>query len=390
MSRGLLASVALSIATLALVELGLQLSDRQRPWLDRWIGACTHSPDVGTALHHAPPAGDVVQHLGAPEIFGEAAGLTYVETFDARGIKASALRPQEGEGIRILFMGDSFIQGYDDANTVPQRAYEWIRAHGSLSQPLLVFNAAYSSYSPLIFTVQAKRLMPSLRPDFVVIDIDETDLFDDAVRYRGGVERDEGGHVVAVRAAPEREALLAGCAGAGRSASYLLRAVGTFYYLTRLGLYDWRARRSERLFAVGEANEGEMATELRDQMRHFSRALDELFVTVKDYVPAQRILAIRHPHLRHLQGHLNRKVGELVAAAAARHGVTFFDAQDELAVQLAGRPERYYWNGDMHFNFDGIRAYGDLVGRELLRKMETAREGTGARRDYPRETGSSP
>ena len=50
----------------------------------------------------------------------------------------------------------------------------------------------------------------------------------------------------------------------------------------------------------------------------------------------------------------------------------FFDAQDELAARFADHPERYYWNIDMHFNFDGIRAYGELVGRELLRKLEQA------------------
>ena len=87
---------------------------------------------------------------------------------------------------------------------------------------------------------------------------------------------------------------------------------------------------------------------------------------------------MRHPHLGHLQRDAqgeprwNRLIGGLVGAAAARHGLTYFDAQDELEGQLAGHPERYYWPGDMHFNFDGLRAYGELVGRELLRQIERA------------------
>ena len=100
-------------------------------------------------------------------------------------------------------------------------------------------------------------------------------------------------------------------------------------------------------------------------------------MTLTDSLPAERILVVRHPHLRHFpDAHgwvMNRKVGELVGAAAARHGISFFDAQEELAVRFAGHPERYYWRGDMHFNFDGMRAYGELVGRELLRKLEEAR-----------------
>ena len=87
---------------------------------------------------------------------------------------------------------------------------------------------------------------------------------------------------------------------------------------------------------------------------------------------------MRHPHLWHLKTNnngaaaWNRIVGELVGAAAARNGLTFFDAQDELEATFAGQPERYYWNGDEHFNFDGMRAYGELVGRELLRVMRDA------------------
>jgi hypothetical protein len=86
-------------------------------------------------------------------------------------------------------------------------------------------------------------------------------------------------------------------------------------------------------------------------------------------------LVIRHPHLQQMNttqraAAWNRKVGELVGLAAARHGIAFFDAQDELEARADGHPERYYWPGDMHLNFDGIRTYGELVGQELQRKLD--------------------
>ena len=372
--RATLLALAVSVATLAGLELGLRMLPQVARSFDGWMGACEQA-QAATPLHHAPNAGSLQQRLDSETVYGRFAGWQYEERYDERGIKHSTLRPQEGEGMRILFMGDSFIEGYDDVNTVPQRAYEWIIGHGSLQRPVIILNAAYSSYSPLIFTVQAKRLLPVVRPDFVVVDIDETDIYDDAVRYRDQVVRDEQGRVVAIGRNPERQQLIEGCAEIASLPLQLLRLTGTLYYQLRLTLLDWRQRRSERLFAVAEIGDRDLPPELVEQMRYFSTTLDELFATLKEHVPASRILIVRHPHLRHLQKDnsgrpaMNRKVGELVAAAANRNGVAFFDAQDELATQFAGNPERYYWNVDMHFDFDGIRAYGELVGREAMRKL---------------------
>jgi hypothetical protein len=309
------------------------------------------------------------------EKFGAFGGARYEEVYDERGIKVSTLRPQDGDGVRVLFMGDSFVQGYDDATTIPQHAYEWISQHDQAGRRLIVLNAAYSSYSPVIFTAQAKQLLPTLRPDFVVIDIDETDLYDDAVRYRDLVVRDGGGKVARVSRKVDRVGLAEACARARQYPLYLWRLAGTAYYRRRIAAHDRETQLSERLFDVATTPEGRLSPELRAQMEYFSTTLDELFATLKTYVPADRILVVRHPHLWHLQKNesgrpaWNRVVGKLVGAAAERNGVGFFDAQDELDARFGTEPERYYWSRDMHFNFEGMRIYGELVGRELLRTM---------------------
>lgn len=359
------------------LEIGLRLLQPLGMSLDEVVGVC---PNVGasTPLNHRPNVGRTRQRLDSPDKYGQLSGLEYEEIYDERGIKLSTLRPQEGEGVRVLFMGDSFIEGYDDANTIPQRAYEWMTQRGAWAPPLIVLNAAYSSYSPVIYTVQAKRLLPELRPDFLVIDIDETDLYDDAVRYRALVVRDAQGKVVGVNRSEDLLSLTDGCARARQHRLYLWRLAATLYYRLRIAARERNARLSERLFDVAMAPQDAMPAKVRAQIEYFSRTLDELFVTLKEYVPADHILVIRHPYLRHLkknengQAEWNRLVGGLVGAAAARNGLTFFDAQDELEATFAGQPERYYWNGDIHFNVDGMRAYGELIGRELLRKMRDA------------------
>lgn len=236
-------AVALTVSVMVIVclELGLRLLPGESTF-DRWLGACEQAGGR-SPLNHEPTPGRRSGQLGPG--YGRFAGFEYEETYDEYGIKRSQLRPQDGQGIRILFLGDSFIEGYDDADTVPQRAYEWIVAHGPLPWPVIVLNAGYSSYSPVIFTVQAKRLLPIVRPDFVVADIDESDLFDDAVRYRRLVRRDADGRVVAVDRDPERLALVEGCTRARSYSLRLRRLVAAAYYQLRLAVVAWRLRESE-------------------------------------------------------------------------------------------------------------------------------------------------
>src|ERR1700683_3675402 len=102
---------------------------------------------------------------------------------------------------RLLFMGDSFMQGLlGKRDTIPVHVKDYFEQ--TVGRDVCVFNAGHVSYSPSIYTVQAKRLIPLLHPDVVLIDIDETDLYDDYYRYRELTVRDDAGSIVAVRATP--------------------------------------------------------------------------------------------------------------------------------------------------------------------------------------------
>ena len=96
-------------------------------------------------------------------------------------------------------MGDSFIQGYDDSHTMPHLVWHWFKTRQRDCPPPCCLNAGTSSYSTLIYIAHAKRLIPKLRPQFVVVNIDETDLGDDYIRYRELVVRNAEGEVVAVK-----------------------------------------------------------------------------------------------------------------------------------------------------------------------------------------------
>ena len=45
--------------------------------------------------------------------------------------------------------------------------------------------------------------------------------------------------------------------------------------------------------------------------------------------------------------------------------MAFYDATADLQAAFGGDPARYYWNGEMHFNFEGFDLYGKVLARRL-------------------------
>jgi hypothetical protein len=72
---------------------------------------------------------NVVNHQPTPEnqnlcIYGDSSGFSYRKSFDANGIRIiddTALLADCRNPASVLFFGDSFMEGYDDKNTLPYR-----------------------------------------------------------------------------------------------------------------------------------------------------------------------------------------------------------------------------------------------------------------------------
>lgn len=101
--------------------------------------------------------------------------------------------------VRIFVCGDSFTEGYKQETTVAARLQEalspWASERGLT---LEVVNAGVGSYSPMLhYFVLRDRLLP-LAPDAVVLLPDQTDAFDDAVRYAPYLRSGEDGELLGV------------------------------------------------------------------------------------------------------------------------------------------------------------------------------------------------
>jgi len=50
--------------------------------------------------------------------------------------------------------------------------------------------------------LKARKLLPVVRPDYIVVDVDETDLYDDFARYRNLIVRNQRSQNVGVKVHP--------------------------------------------------------------------------------------------------------------------------------------------------------------------------------------------
>jgi len=362
-----------ALFTLLLLEGGLRLQQVLGPAYDLEMEAVT-TETFSDVLNHVPLPRETWT-LGRRDVFGEHTGHAYVIERDSLGVRVDGCPPagDPDAALRVLFLGDSFVEGYDHAHTLPHLAREALCDGLGQELPVRMLNAGHSSYSPAILAPQARLLLPALSPDLVVVVIDQTDLGDDFIRYSQLTRRDAAGRIEGVSASPVGVVFVNGLLEARRSPFYVWRLVRKFVHTRiwmpsyRKGYHSWYPR--QPLFFAWDRDGS--AEKFRREIACFSRNLDDLLTTVVEAVgDPGRVLVVCHPHLQQLvpdsDGFLwHDFVTPTAAAATARRGAVFLDVRAGLVDAFAGRPEDFYWPGDMHFNFEGMRRYGALIGTAL-------------------------
>jgi hypothetical protein len=344
-----------AVITACLLELLLRAQQIAGPFYDLDVGPQAMSFGISDELNHL--------HLGAD--------------WDANGIQQMAEPNAEDCAPRLLFLGDSFMQGLGANDNIPAHVRNYFQSLGKI---VCVFNAGEASYSPSIYVPQAKRLIPLLRPDIVIIDVDETDIYDDYYRYRELTIRDDKGSIVAVRATPLAVSFHQGLVDSTKKPLYLWRLLSKSYFTRviypRLAAED-AANKPTDGFAVSRAPADEARAKFGPQIAYFERTLEDLTQTGLSLTgTGNRLIYIHHPHLEHLQptgATFNDIVSDTIHQAALRHNVGFYDAKADLRAAFAERPERYYIPNDMHFNALGLRAYGDAVAKYLAEAISINR-----------------
>ncbi|MBR1187491.1 hypothetical protein [Bradyrhizobium sp. AUGA SZCCT0160] len=326
---------------------------------------------------------DVVNHQPTPQdqnlcIYGDSTGFSYKRSFDANGIRITDDTAQQAEcenPVSVLFLGDSFMEGYDDKNTLPYHVAKYFKTERGTC--LKTYNAGYTSYSPAIFVPQAKKLLPVLRPDYIVVDVDETDLYDDFARYRGLIVRNERGQNVGVKASPIGRECSVGLMEARKHPLYLMRfAARLWHSFVHMPAVVEKNRSDFTLFSYSQDQGADLERKYAEPLASFRNNLQELAEVLKDYTSdGSRVLFISHPHLQHLKpdakGRLwNNLVSSSVQKICVANSFLFFNATDALKKRSGSRPERFYWGGnDMHFSHEGLAEYSAAVAAFMASAM---------------------
>jgi hypothetical protein len=325
---------------------------------------------------------DVLNHKPEPEnqnlcIYGDLTGFSYKRSFDANGIRIiddTTLLEGCRNPISVLFLGDSFMEGYDDKNTLPYHVAKYFKKEQRAC--LKIYNAGYTSYSPAIFVPQAKKLLPIVRPDYIVVDVDETDLYDDFARYRDLIVRNDRGQNVGVKASPIGHECSVGLMEVRKHPLYLMRLVAKLWHShVHMPSVIGKHRSNLAMFSYSRDHGADLERKYSEALSSFRQNLQELSEVLKDYTrDGSQVLFISHPHLQHMKPDAAGRVwNDLVSASvqknSAANNFLYFNATDTLKQRAGSRPEDLYWKHDMHFNFKGLEEYSTAVAAFMASTM---------------------
>lgn len=360
------------VVTLFLLEMALRIQQRFGPIYDLKFEQVSLD-GISDVVNHKPLRKNT-RKLSNPSMYGGFNGFEYIFYYDSNGIRENRLRSNDESGnnaIRILFMGDSFIQGYDDKNTVPQHVWVYFKKKGIGTN---IYNAGFMSYSPAIFIPQSKQIIPKLKPDFVVVDIDETDLGDDFIRYQKLIVRDDYGKNIAVKFSPLFYENYYGFLKIKQQPLFIIRLMQSLYH-TKIYMpaYKKHYRNDNRgILDFSRDKSGNAQGKYQKEIDFFRRNVGELAETLIDLMDDRgRILFLYHPHLQHLKSDSDGRswncfVSNTIKEVAETYDIAFYDASNDLRIQFKGNPQEFYWNKNIHFNFKGLKLYGELVAQRLL------------------------
>lgn len=322
----------------------------------------------------------LLNHAFAPNLdvsFSPKGIEPYAFRTNSMGLRASReyAIPKPAGVFRILICGDSFVEGFSEARSMPAAVAvalgPTVAARGL---QLEVINAGVGSYAPTLHYFALLYRWLQLQPDLVVLVPDVTDAYDDAVRYAPLVMRDNQGMPVGV--APSMTSIK----------RELRRRMITS--LSPASVDFWVAAGAEHLVSVAHVFDAhlreyldaypDLVAVIRSDVEHFPiydihnpQTAQWLSVSLTwieriDVLLKQRgvpMVLATYPHLLQLQQPPLADYFAAYAPLAQRLGILHHHVDGALRVPEGA--QTLYIEGDMHMNEAGLTAWGADLGAFL-------------------------
>jgi lysophospholipase L1-like esterase len=276
--------------------------------------------------------------------------------------------PKPPQITRVLVMGDSFTEGYRYEDTVAPRLENRLNETFA-GQPFEVINCGSTTYSPILHYLRLKHQFLALQPDYIILNIDQTDVYDDYWRYRPKYKVDADGRPLAIGQSPP--------SGRGRDLrdwlkehSYLIRFIAS----ARSRLFVEPNQRANKMASnippplpenifVYQTTLPIESEEWKTQVGFCLNNISYVVELCKQHnVP---LIITMYPHRQQIKadegkGVWNREFEYRVEQLCQKHGLNFFSAFDGLS-QAFNQGQAIYREKDIHFTGLGQQVWGDLI-----------------------------
>lgn len=134
-------------------------------------------------LHHLLRAGTVCQ--------SKTSEWDVEYRINSLGIRGPEIQAKAGNELRILILGDSFVEGYGVSEKDRFTGLMRDELKRNSKENISIINAGVAGYSPVLELQLLKKIYDMIRPDVVVVALDMTDFKDSIGYYNFLAERDK-------------------------------------------------------------------------------------------------------------------------------------------------------------------------------------------------------
>ena len=269
--------------------------------------------------------------------------------------------PKPKNTYRIIVIGDSFTFGYHQEDTVAVKLERQLNLEQSTLR-FEVINCASGSYSPVLMYLRIRDHLLGINPDAIIINIDQTDLYDEYWRYRNRTVLDENGDVLSVK---KRSWKTIEAAKVLMEYSTAVRTVVSVFHRTflALGIYDrgsnanTRASTYENIYSFhtmpSDSPEWQGAFSLVEEnvnrIIHLCRT-HGLACAFSTYPHVNQVGVFGQTATQH------REFTFRLENLFERHGLFFYDAYPAIAAAMDDGQQLYFTH-DMHLNELGQKVW---------------------------------